>query len=189
MKHSVVFAALLIVALAGAAFAQSDTYGNSSTNSSNMSSSTTTSSTQNVSGTVVSSSDNSVVITTDDGSRMTFTRDTSSGNIPKNLKTGDRVTVQYDTPTPGTYHVTMLSMGNNTGTSGTYGNSSSSGTTGTSNYGSTSTTTSSTYDNTTAGTSRHNRAGMPRTASPLPLIGLAGIAALGAGLGIRALKS
>ena len=75
-------------------------------------------------------------------------------------------------------------------TSGTTSSSSSSG--GTSNqYGNTSNQTGTTSENgSTSNMSNRTgmrRAGMPATASPLPMIGLAGLMALGLGIGLRGL--
>ncbi len=183
MKRSILLAGILTLVLAGFALAQGMS-GNQS-GSSNMSSM------QTVSGTVVSSNDNSIVITTDDGTRMTFTRDSMSGNLPSGIQNGSRVTVQYDSPNPGSYHVDTVTLApagtsnpSETSPSGTSNPS------GTSIYGSnpSGTTTESNMNENTTTTTTTSKPGMPRTASPVPLIGLAGLLALGAGFGLRAIR-
>lgn len=156
-----------------------------------------------VTGTVVSSSGSTLVIRSDAGQEMTLFVDTSSANAT-GLSAGQRVTVNYDMD-GGRNHVTKVDVttgttgtitndNTNTGTTGTStynDNTNRTGTTGTSNYGGSSTTTgTSNYDNTrmTTGSADSDRTrNMPATASPLALLALGGVAALGSGAAIRGL--
>lgn len=147
-----------------------------------------------VMGTVVSVSDASLVVKTDTGDRMIFVRNASS-MIPAAVSPGTAVHVVYDSPSPGVLHVSNveinvdgsgMSPGNTettTRSSGTAGEAPASGTTSATDPSTGSTTTSGSVtggSQTGAGTET-----MPKTASPLPVIGLVGILALAGGLTLR----
>lgn len=143
-----------------------------------------------IKGIVVSSSGSTLVIRTDAGQEMTFFVDSASKNS-SGLGAGQLVTVNYDVD-GGRNHVTevVIATGTPTGTNDTY-TSTPSTPSGTSTYSdtrtgmntdNTSTTTGSTYN------SRYNSdRNMPATASPLALLALGGLTALGSGAAIRGL--
>jgi hypothetical protein len=196
MKRSVVcMLSILALALAVPAMAQSE---------------------QTASGTVVSSSSTQLVIKTTDGRQLTFVVDSDS-KAPANLQQGAPVTVRYHDMN-GTFHAANVSAtaaapsasqttpSTDTTAPGT------SATTGTVRRDTTSTpaattpstsTTGSdarvdaqdarptTAPDTTATTAQDTDTGsrqLPATASPLPLLGLSGLLALGGGLGARLLR-
>jgi len=138
-----------------------------------------------VTGTVVSSSPTQVVIKTDDGRQMTFNVDAQS-TVPAGLAAGKPVTVSYHDMGGGTLHAATVTV-SSAGTPSTTTNPPA--------------TTNDTYANTTratapaaqepmesAGAKTRTTRRMPSTASPLPLIGLAGLLSLTAGLGLRAVR-
>ena len=138
-----------------------------------------------VTGTVVSSSPTQVVIKTDDGRQMTFNVDAQS-TVPAGLAAGNPVTVSYHDMGGGTLHAATVTV-SSAGTPSTTTNPPA--------------TTNDTYANTTrttapagqepmesAGAKTRTTRRMPSTASPLPLIGLAGLLSLTAGLGLRAVR-
>lgn len=131
----------------------------------------------NITGTVVSSSGSTLVIRTDAGQEMTFFVDSASENAT-GLSAGQRVTVDYSMD-GGRNHVHKVTIAT--------------GTTGTSAYDDNrATTTTDQTTTTTTGTTYSDRYGtdrdMPATASPLALLALGGLAALGSGAAIRGLS-
>jgi len=125
--------------------------------------------TSNVSGTVVSSSGSSLVIKADSGARMMFQVDSSS-SLPVGIAAGDRVSVDYDTMSVGTYHVSMVSSATMPPGSETSGRTEVSNT------------------DPDALTNAEGSESLPQTASPLPLIALIGGLSLGAAAGLRLLS-
>jgi hypothetical protein len=121
--------------------------------------------TRSVMGTVVSVSDNSLVVKTESGDQMIFTRDASSV-IPIMVSAGSAVRVDYETPQPGVFHVSTVIMD-----------------TGASDRTSQQEATGSTTPQAT-GTEMET---MPKTASPLPLVGLLGLMALGGAVALHSL--
>jgi len=122
-----------------------------------------------VTGTIVTSSPTQVVIKTPDGREMTFVVDAQS-TVPAGLAEGNPVTVSYHDMGGGTLHaanVTVSSAGTPSATANPPAAPEPMETTG-------------------AKTRTTRR--MPATASPLPLIGLAGLLSLTAGLGLRAVR-
>lgn len=148
-----------------------------------------------VMGTVVSISDASLVVKTDTGDRMIFVRNASS-MIPAAVSPGTAVHVVYDSPSPGVLHVSNVEINvdgsgmspSNTETttrsSGTAGEAPASGTTSATDpsTGSSATTSGSVTGGSQTGAGTET---MPKTASPLPVIGLVGILALAGGLTLR----
>ncbi|PYQ01918.1 MAG: hypothetical protein DMF82_17985 [Acidobacteria bacterium] len=138
-----------------------------------------------VSGTVVSSSPTQVVIKTDDGRQMTFAVDAQS-TVPAGLAQGNPVTVSYHEMGGGTFHAASVTV-SSAGMPSTTANPPS---TDTSTYANTTRTTAPAAQEPmeSAGAKTRTTRRMPSTASPLPLIGLAGLLSLSAGLGLRALR-
>lgn len=143
-------------------------------------------SSQTLSGTVVSSSSTQLVIDTATGQR-TFDVDASS-NLPAGLAVGSRVDVDYHELAGGRMHAATVRM------------SSAAPTTPTAETTSPTTPTTTDMPRTTAPATGTGMAAtddddddapqratgsLPRTASPLPLLGLAGLAALAGGLALR----
>jgi type IV secretory pathway VirJ component len=124
------------------------------------------------SGKVVSSTPEQIVVQTDDGSQMTFKVDAQS-TVPTGMNAGSRVTVTYHELAGGMFHAARVAP-TDTGTSAT----------------TPPTTTTTAQEPTPESTSTTGSSGrrMPATASPLPLVGLAGLLSLTAGLGLRALR-
>lgn len=148
-----------------------------------------------VSGTVVSSTPTQVVVRTADGREMTFAVDAQS-NVPSGLAAGNAVTVNYHDMGNNMLHaarVTTTSAGTSTTTAPSTETTRPSTTTAPS-YNTAPPPTSSTRTEpmpestaaTTEATARTRK--MPATASNLPLVGLAGLLSLAAGLGVRALR-
>lgn len=121
-----------------------------------------------VTGTVVSSSSTQVVIKTDDGRQMTFAVDAQS-TVPAGLAAGNPVTVSYHDMGGGTFHAASVTV-------------SSAG------MPSSATAPAAQEPMERAGAKTRTTRRMPSTASPLPLIGLAGLLSLTAGLGLRAVR-
>ncbi len=175
--------ALVISAAFGlgiAAWAQDNSYpsgtsGNATTQNS-MSSET-------ASGTVVSTDSRNITVRTDSGQQMSFTIDPSSSGIPSNVRTGSRVNVTYTTSADGTYRASDVMLSSDPGSSSTGSSSSSSGSTSGSGMNKSSSMSGTTESSgaTSASESEH----LPRTASPLPLIGITGLIALGGALAFR----
>ena len=151
---------------------------------------------QSASGKVVSITSNQLVISTADGKQITFMMDNNT-NRPSSLAQGSSVTVRYHDMS-GTFHAANVAA---TGTSATSANAQDRGTTadptgndarntrttaqdvtGTTGTPETSATSTTAADQDT-GTTR-----LPATASPLPLMGLSGLLALGGGLGVRFIR-
>lgn len=127
---------------------------------------------QTASGTVVSSSATQLVIKTADGRQMTFVVDSDS-NAPANLPQGAPVTVRYHDMN-GTFHAANVSA-----------------TAAAPSTTQTTPSTDTTAPDTTATAAPDTDTGsrqLPATASPLPLLGLSGLLALGGGLGARLLR-
>jgi len=130
---------------------------------------------QTVTGSVVSSSPTQVVVKTDDGRQLTFTVDTQS-SVPADLAAGNAVTVAYHDMGGGTLHLARVTT-------------SAAGTLPSTTTGSTTTAPPEPMpERTTEPASARGTKRMPATASPLPLIGLAGLLSLTAGLGLRAVR-
>jgi len=132
---------------------------------------------RSIEGTVVSSSPTSLVVRTDAGQEMTFFI-TDANDVPAGTTAGQRIRVNYDTDQADAtrFTVSNVTLVSSSGTtSGT--------TTGSSydanRYGSTSTTTTTTNQSGSSYGSDWDR-NMPGTASPLAMIGLGGLVALGA---------
>jgi hypothetical protein len=138
-----------------------------------------------VTGTVVSSSPTQVVIKTDDGRQMTFAVDAQS-TVPAGLAEGNPVTVSYHDMGAGTFHAASVTV-SSAGTPSTTANPPA---TDTSTYANTTRTTAPAAQEPmeSAGAKTRTTRRMPSTASPLPLIGLAGLLSLTAGLGLRAVR-
>ena len=111
-------------------------------------------------GTVVSSTATSLVIKTEGGQEKAFVVDAYS-DIPATLDVGAMVTVESQALADGRYQVTKVT----TGATGTVPDTGTTGTTATDPY--------------------NTAQELPGTASPLLLVGLAGLAAIGGGLGLR----
>ncbi len=145
--------------------------------------------TQSISGTISNLTADALVITTDSGSGMSFKVDSQS-NVPASLTTGDKVQVQYRQLSDGTYEVASLSMPGSSPASSGPGSSAPSSN-GMSPSGTNQPATSPSMGGSnqsgaeTSATAPLNNTARPATASPLPLIGLSGLLALGAGLGLR----
>jgi len=116
-------------------------------------------------GTVVTSTATSLVIKTEGGQEKAFVVDAYS-DIPATLSVGTSVTVESQAQADGRYTVTKVT----TGATGTVPDT---GTMGTGAPTTTPTDTSTTAQE------------LPGTASPLLLMGLAGLVAIGGGLGLR----
>ena len=136
--------------------------------------------TSKVSGTIVSSSSDSLVVRTDAGNEMSFDLDAQSV-VPPNLTSDTRVDVAYHTMDSGTYHAAEV-------------------TPAVSSDATPSQDTSqpppqdpamepSKQPQQQAGGSAQSAGedNLPRTASPIVLVGLIGLASLGAGTGVRLL--
>jgi hypothetical protein len=136
-----------------------------------------------VSGKVVSSSPTQLVIETDSGERMTFMVDTVS-DVPMTMTAGDRVNVTYSTNDTGKYRAAIVRS--NTATMPPSDSDRNSNVDR--NYPNPNATPSDDVNRTGSRTAMnepaHDRT-LPRTASPLPLIALAGLLSLGAGLSLR----
>lgn len=125
-----------------------------------------------VTGTVVSASGSSLVIRSDGGAGQTFDVDTSSA-IPAGLMPGNRVTVRYHVLDTGRRHAASVVLGDAVESAPV--------------------TTPTTPDPapapepiTAAGRNAGDR--LPETASELPLLALAGVMAIAAGLVLRELR-
>jgi len=130
---------------------------------------------QTVTGTVVSSTPSQVVVKADDGRELTFAVDAQSV-VPAGLAANNAVTVTYHDMGGGTLHAARVTSS----AADTMPNTTAPSTTEPSTTTTTGTTT------TAAPAPKPHR--MPATASPLPLIGLAGLMSLTAGLGLRAVR-
>ena len=122
----------------------------------------TTDMTRSAMGTVVSVSESSLVIKTENGDQMIFTRDTGS-TIPVMVSVGSSVRVDYETPEPGVFHVSNVIV----------------------NAGGSDMT--SQRDATTPSTTTTETEALPKTASPLPFVGLLGLMSLGGAVLIHSL--
>ena len=132
------------------------------------------------SGKVVSSTPGQVVVQTDDGSQMTFKVDAQS-TVPTGLSAGSRVTVTYHELAGGMFHAASVAV-SDAGTSPTMNTQEAPPP----RPATTTTTAQEPMPERTTTTPTPGR--MPATASPLPLVGLAGLLSLTAGLGLRALR-
>lgn len=114
------------------------------------------------SGTVVSSSSTTLVVKTEAGDQMTFKLDSQSA-VPTQLKADDKIDVRYQIMDDGTFQVaevrTVGSQPESTGTTGQTG----------------------------APAQESGSKPLPRTASPVVLIGVIGLGSLGAAAGLKAL--
>jgi hypothetical protein len=145
--------------------------------------------TQTISGKVISSSSTSLVIETDTGTRQTFVVDAQS-NLPSALTPGSRISVDYHTLSGGTYHAaraTTLSAAAAPAQPTTEARPVEPTTTPDTTPAPVDTTpdTSSTMGTTTDTDTSKTTRRMPATASPLPLVGLVGLASLAAGAALR----
>lgn len=129
-----------------------------------------------VTGTVVSSTSNTLILDLVGGEMMTFLVDSGS-SVPSGLDAGSTVRIQYH-EIVGVAGNT-LHAANVTTVSGT----------GTSNNRTADFDRPMTASNATTPYGATNARQMPRTASPLALIGLAGLAAVALGYGIRRMNS
>jgi hypothetical protein len=166
---------------------------------------------RSISGRVVTSSPTELVIQTEDGRQMTFNVDTQTMGA-SGLNSGSRVTVRYHELAGGTFHAAIVTSSTTTSTSDVTTErttrttvtepTDTTRTTTTEPTGATTTTrtrrtttptertsrtTTTATETTTAGTAEP-AAKMPATASPVPLVGLAGLLALSGALGVRALR-
>jgi hypothetical protein len=152
--------------------------------------------TQTVSGKVISSSSSSLVIETDTGSRQTFVVDAQS-TLPSGLTPGSRISVDYHTLANGTFHAargTSVSAAAAPAQPTTEARpvepapamptTTTPDTTPTAPVDST-TDTGTTLGTTTTDMPEKTTRRMPATASPLPLVGLVGLASLAAGAALR----
>ncbi|PYQ16965.1 MAG: hypothetical protein DMF80_03000 [Acidobacteria bacterium] len=144
-----------------------------------------------VSGKVVSSTSDQLVIQTDEGRQMTFKVDTQS-TVPSALQAGNRVSVNYHELAGGNYHAASVST-TDMGTGATnpnpaYANPNANPNANpaypSANTGTTPSTAQEPMREETGTKARRGTRRMPATASPLPLMGLAGLFALSAGLGV-----
>lgn len=143
---------------------------------------------QTVNGTIVSSTPVQVVIKTGDGRQMTFTIDAQS-SVPSGLAEGNPVTVTYHDMGGGTLHAAQVTRSTGAAPSTTANPPSTTTDTGT--YSNTTRTTAPAAQEpmeSTRAAGAHRGHRMPHTASPLPLIGLAGLLSLTAGLALRATR-
>lgn len=130
---------------------------------------------QTVTATIVSSTPTQVVVKTADGRELTFVVDAQS-SVPAGLAVGNAVTVAYHDMGGGTLHLARVT------------------TSAADTMPSTTTETTTTAprepmpESTTEPAPARGTNRMPATASPLPLIGLAGLLSLTAGLGLRAIR-
>ena len=173
---------------------------------------------QSASGTVVSSSSSQLVISTADGRQMTFMMDNNTNRPSSLAQGSSVTVRYHDmngtfhaaNVAAGTGSTAGASAGNTNTTTSTTGTSSPTGTTGvtgstagttadpagddartpdttaqdaTGTAGTTTGTTRAMADDQDTGTGR-----LPATASPLPLMGLSGLLALGGGLAVRAFR-
>lgn len=129
---------------------------------------------QTVSGTIVSSTPVQVVVKTADGREMTFAVDAQS-TVPSGLIAGNPVTVIYHDMGNNTLHAARVTSTGTTTTTSTEPRPSSQ-------------SAPMPESTTPATTSTEGTGRMPATASNLPLVGLAGLLSLTAGLGVRALR-
>jgi len=133
---------------------------------------------QTVTATIVSSTPTQIVAKTSDGRELTFTVDAQS-TVPASLAAGNPVTVVYHDMGGGTLHAARVTV-------------SAADTMPTTPTTTTGTTTTAPREpmpeNTTEPAPAPKTRRMPATASPLPLIGLAGLLSLTAGLGLRAVR-
>jgi hypothetical protein len=143
---------------------------------------------RSVSGKIVSSSASQLVIQTDDGRQMTFDVDTQS-TVPSGLQAGGQVTVRYHELAGGRFHAANV-----TSTAATPERETTTAATPPDPATTTAqppvTETRPDMDRPAAAPDidAEGRRELPATASPLPLFGLSGLLALGAGLGLRALR-
>jgi len=125
-----------------------------------------------VSGTVVSVNDTILVVKTDSGEELTFDLDSATIR-PAVVRVGSRIDVEYHAMNGRNHAAQIRSVGD---TNPSYNNPPAT------NYNnppsSTPSTTSSNYQS--SSTER-----LPRTASPIAMIGLTGLTALSSGLGLR----
>lgn len=210
MKLTVFLAAVLALVLAGPIAAQNDTQANQPGGTSDLSMTGTVVSHDGNQLVVTTDTGSRMTFTVDEGilpdgigegDRVRISYSSAAGGMyqaisvsevgAENDRTGmvgtdrtDTDDLRDDTSTPGT-------TGSETGTmSDTRTNATDTGTSSTTTtndrYGSTSTTTTTDPYGTssTTGTDR----GLPGTASPLPLVGMAGLLSVGAGLGLRYLR-
>lgn len=144
-----------------------------------------------ISGSIVSISNDVIVIRTDAGETMRFNRD-ASANVPSNLMAGNRVTLEYDRIAADNMRVTSIELVDDADTRGTTrvddrpatspGAATPGATTpGTTTPGSTTGERATTPSTTT--TTGYDR--LPQTASPLVMVGLAGLVSLGGALALR----
>jgi hypothetical protein len=138
------------------------------------------------SGKVVSSTPEQVVVQTDDGSQMTFKVDAQS-TVPTGLSAGSRVTVTYHELAGGMFHAASVAA-IDAGTSPTMNTQEAPPPRPATTTTAPTTTTTAPEPMPERTTTTPTPRRMPATASPLPLVGLAGLLSLTAGLGLRALR-
>ena len=121
-----------------------------------------TNSTPEATGTVVSFANNALVISLDDGTQRTYTGEPSS-SAPADLHPGQTVRVEGRKMPDGSYTYSSISLTPSASAEAPKAADSGAG----------------------PGAGSGSGSSLPRTASPLPLVGLAGALALGAGLTLR----
>lgn len=166
-----VILASMAVMLAGAALAQAATTPSADPMGTSPEKSVGTASLQSVDGKVISSSASSLVVETDAGKRLTFDVDSASAQ-PASLAAGDRVTVRYRS-TAGIQHADDVTLAAAAPIAATASTSS------------TSPPASATESTAAAPSTTADAAGLPRTASPLPLILLVGTLAALVAFGVH----
>lgn len=134
------------------------------------------------SGAIVSVSDVRIVIRTDAGETMNFNRDVATVG-PPNLVAGDRVTVRYNELATDNLLLTTIEIGDQANSMGTVGDRTTTTTPGMTDR--TTTTTPGVTDRTTTTSTTGTYDRLPKTASPLVMIALAGLVSLGGALALR----
>jgi hypothetical protein len=151
--------------------------------------------TQTVSGKVISTSSNSLVIETDTGTRQTFVVDAQS-SLPAGLTPGTRISVDYHSLAGGTFHAARAAtLDVTTAPAAPTAEArpvepapapADTAASTPSTPVDTTPSTSATMDTPTSTTpEKTSTRKMPATASPLPLVGLTGLASLLAGVAMR----
>lgn len=146
-----------------------------------------------VSGSIVSVSNDVIVVRTDAGETMRFNRD-ATVTVPSNLMAGNRVSVEYNRLAADNMRLTRIQLDDNADVRRTTSVDDSRGTTPATTYGTTTedrATTSgssgnSNYNNSTTDNSTTGYSRLPQTASPLVMLGFAGLVSLGGALTLRA---
>jgi hypothetical protein len=159
-RASLIILSVFIITALGAVYAQEPLPGDAPPPAAAPAASTT------VTGSVVSSGQQSVVIKTDAGDQMTFEVDGTS-MVPAGLVGGDKVSIEYQTLDGGKYRASKVVLSTTSMPAKTTAEQGYD-----SQHGEESTT--------------QTHEGMPRTASPLPLLALAGSLLVGAAFALRA---